>query len=110
MTFEEAKNKVGSQRAELLQRLERADAPSAGAVSEHHASRERSRLASCSARYPMFPAAYTKSCDFCEFQEGRHYCLLHGMSVKNMDAVRCTQWQHDEKPNAEIRRAQGNGE
>ncbi len=34
-----------------------------------------------------------KSCDNCAAQEGRHYCLLHGVQVKNMDAVRCEDWE-----------------
>jgi len=41
----------------------------------------------------MRPAEYTKSCDFCRHQEGRHYCLLHGTVVKNMDTVKCDEWQ-----------------
>lgn len=35
-------------------------------------------------------ATETKSCDLCRHQEeGRHYCLLHSVTVKNMDAYRC---------------------
>ncbi len=33
-----------------------------------------------------------KSCDFCRHQEGKHYCLLHDMIVKNMDIFRCEDW------------------
>jgi hypothetical protein len=33
------------------------------------------------------------SCDTCSSQEGRHYCLLHGMIVKNMDIVKCCDWK-----------------
>lgn len=29
------------------------------------------------------------ACDDCQSQEGRHYCLLHAMTVKNMDIMRC---------------------
>ena len=29
------------------------------------------------------------TCDDCDSQEGRHYCLLHTVQVKNMDIVRC---------------------
>ena len=35
---------------------------------------------------------WTRSCDFCSYQEGRHYCLLHGEPVKNMDISRCADW------------------
>ena len=35
---------------------------------------------------------YIKSCDFCAAQEGRHYCLLLGAPVKNMDVKRCKNW------------------
>lgn len=34
-----------------------------------------------------------KSCDNCRHQEGRHYCLFHGESVKNMDIFRCGNWR-----------------
>ncbi len=34
-------------------------------------------------------ATWEESCDECAHQEGRHYCLLHSISVKNMDAIRC---------------------
>ena len=48
--------------------------------------------------YPkLLKSTPTKSCDTCESQEeGRHYCLLHGVQVKNMDIVRCTDWSQDE--------------
>lgn len=29
------------------------------------------------------------TCDDCQSQEGRHYCLLHTIQVKNMDIMRC---------------------
>ena len=29
------------------------------------------------------------TCDDCECQEGRHYCLLYGTTIKNMDIMRC---------------------
>ena len=29
------------------------------------------------------------TCDDCQSQEGRHYCLLHTITVKNMDIMRC---------------------
>lgn len=32
-------------------------------------------------------------CDECDSQEeGRHYCLLHGVEVKNMDIMTCDDW------------------
>ena len=34
-------------------------------------------------------ATWEESCDECAYQEARHYCLLHSVSVKNMDTVRC---------------------
>jgi hypothetical protein len=37
----------------------------------------------------MLDATAGKCCDECRHQEGRHYCLLHGVTVKNMDALRC---------------------
>lgn len=35
----------------------------------------------------------TESCDFCVNQENRHYCLLHSRQLKNMDTVRCRDWE-----------------
>jgi hypothetical protein len=33
---------------------------------------------------------FLSSCDFCIYQEeGKHFCLLHGVQIKNMDAVAC---------------------
>ena len=32
---------------------------------------------------------YTYSCDCCENQEFRHYCLLRGVVIKNMDISTC---------------------
>lgn len=40
----------------------------------------------------LMKATDEKSCDTCDFQEGRHYCLLHTMQIKNMDMVRCKNW------------------
>lgn len=37
-------------------------------------------------------ADWLNSCDFCQDQEGRHYCLLHGVTAKNMDTVKCKDW------------------
>lgn len=36
---------------------------------------------------------WLKSCDNCNAQEGRHYCLLHGVQVKNMDIKRCKDFE-----------------
>jgi hypothetical protein len=48
--------------------------------------------------YPtLLKATPTQSCDTCESQEGRHYCLLYGAQVKNMDKVRCIFWSVDEE-------------
>jgi hypothetical protein len=49
--------------------------------------------------YPkLTKATLTKSCDTCESQEeGRHYCLLHGVVIKNMDIKRCEFWSRDEE-------------
>ena len=35
---------------------------------------------------------YAHSCDMCECQEGRHYCLLHTEQIKNMETVACKDW------------------
>lgn len=40
-----------------------------------------------------YPACWILSCDTCRYQEGRHYCLLHGKPMKNMDTITCDQWQ-----------------
>jgi hypothetical protein len=32
-------------------------------------------------------------CDTCDSQEGRHYCLLHGKVMKNMDISKCNDWR-----------------
>lgn len=34
-----------------------------------------------------------KLCDNCIYQEGNHYCLLHSVSVKNMDIVACKDFE-----------------
>ncbi len=44
-------------------------------------------------RPKLLLATAQKSCDGCAAQEGRHYCLLHGVQIKNMDAVRCADWE-----------------
>lgn len=41
----------------------------------------------------LIDATPEKQCDNCASQEGRHYCLLHGQQVKNMDIVRCLSWK-----------------
>jgi len=33
-----------------------------------------------------------KPCDTCDCQEGRHYCLLYGKFIKNMDVYGCEDW------------------
>ena len=33
-----------------------------------------------------------ESCDTCASQEGLHYCLLKGVSIKNMDITVCDEW------------------
>lgn len=39
------------------------------------------------------------SCDACLYQEdGRHYCLKHSITIKNMDIVRCNNWIFKEDP------------
>jgi hypothetical protein len=42
------------------------------------------------------PSEGDKSCDTCELQEGNHYCLLHSEQVKNMDIVKCKDWEEEE--------------
>ena len=42
------------------------------------------------------------TCDYCESQEGSHYCLLHGCIVKNMDTVRCEDYK-TRKRNSKIK-------
>ena len=37
---------------------------------------------------------FLESCEFCISQEGKHYCLLHSIQVKNMDTKRCKDFQH----------------
>ena len=41
----------------------------------------------------------TLTCDDCDSQEGRHYCLLHSIQVKNMDLMRCGdfEWKEDDR-------------
>ena len=33
------------------------------------------------------------TCDDCDSQEDRHYCLLHEIQVKNMDLMRCDNYE-----------------
>lgn len=35
------------------------------------------------------------TCDDCVSQECRHYCLLHGESVKNMDIMTCDDYEEE---------------
>jgi hypothetical protein len=32
------------------------------------------------------------TCDDCASQEGRHYCLLHSIQIKNMGLMRCDEF------------------
>lgn len=41
----------------------------------------------------LLDATAEKSCDNCDSQEGRHYCLHHSQQVRNMDIVRCFDWK-----------------
>ena len=44
----------------------------------------------------LLKSLWLNSCDFCKYQEsGLHYCLLHSMEVKNMNAVRCEDWRSE---------------
>ena len=36
-------------------------------------------------------------CDNCDCQEGRHYCLLHGKVIKNMDISTCPDWEEKDE-------------
>lgn len=36
---------------------------------------------------------WMKSCDFCNSQEGGHYCLLHTRQMKNMNLLTCPDWR-----------------
>ena len=38
-----------------------------------------------------------ESCDTCANQEDRHYCLLRSRQLKNMDTVRCRDWELKEE-------------
>jgi len=37
------------------------------------------------------------TCDDCVYQEDRHYCLLHSIQVKNMDIMRCGDFEWKEE-------------
>ena len=48
---------------------------------------------------------WVNSCDTCRHQEGRHYCLLHSITLKNMDTIRCDEHQdrgRGKRPNVEL--------
>lgn len=36
---------------------------------------------------------WVDSCDNCNCQEGGHYCLLHGDTVRDMNVTRCNDWE-----------------
>ena len=42
---------------------------------------------------------WAHSCDYCKAEErpGVHYCLLHGIEVKDMDRTTCAEWVGREK-------------
>lgn len=43
---------------------------------------------------PTPSKGWLDSCDFCENQEsGGHYCLLYSRQMKNMNTLRCSDWQ-----------------
>jgi hypothetical protein len=45
-------------------------------------------------QFPGPPEDEERVCDFCSHQEdGRHYCLLHSKTVKNMDITTCADWE-----------------
>ena len=37
---------------------------------------------------------WESTCDDCANQEGRHYCLLHTIQIKNMDIMRCEDYNN----------------
>lgn len=47
----------------------------------------------------LLPASdWLVSCDNCVAQEeGRHYCLLHGRVMRDMDTVTCEDWEWREE-------------
>lgn len=49
----------------------------------------------------LWPASAAKSCDECRYQEGRHYCLLHTVTLKNMDTIRCHDFVYKPNPAGE---------
>lgn len=42
----------------------------------------------------LFLTDWETSCDYCKFQEGRHYCILHSTHIKNMDMLKCVEWEN----------------
>lgn len=50
----------------------------------------------------LYDAEYEESCDSCAHQEDSHYCLLHSCQVKNMNIVRCLEWEAREEPPEEV--------
>ena len=42
------------------------------------------------------------SCDACDSQEDRHYCLLHSRQMKNMDTLRCDDWAPRDDANKKL--------
>ena len=45
---------------------------------------------------------FERSCDQCDCQEdGGHYCLLHGVQMKNMNIMTCDDWE-EKKSNATL--------
>jgi hypothetical protein len=49
----------------------------------------------------LFDSTWEESCDECAHQEGRHYCLLHSVAIKNMDTVRCSDFKSQYSQNTE---------
>jgi hypothetical protein len=35
---------------------------------------------------------WLESCDFCDSQEGEHYCIYWSLPMKNMDMKKCEHW------------------
>jgi len=56
------------------------------------AEARRKAVASSEMGMPQ-PADWKDSCDQCAHQEGRHYCLRFSRVMKNMDTLKCDQWE-----------------
>lgn len=58
-----------------------------------HSGAQQAEPVSSSSTGRLRRVDWLESCDHCRHQEGRHYCLRFDRVMKNMDTVKCDEWE-----------------